>query len=105
MWEIDEFGNLKQPQKEKEIEYLAIGSSSSIVDEYFERLLNDETTDKIDQSRIDIPTAIDLAVGALDLAENDPDTSGMNIAVLTKNGAREYDHSIRAAVDIARKKK
>ena len=104
MWEIDEFGNLKQPQKEKEIEYLAIGSSSSIVDEYFERLLNDETTDKIDQSRIDIPTAIDLAVGALDLAENDPDTSGMNIAVLTKNGAREYGHSIRAAVDIARKK-
>lgn len=104
MWEVDEFGNLKQPQKEKEIEYLAIGSGSSEVEEYFKELLNDETSDKVDQSLIDIPTAIDLAVGALSLAESDPCTSGINIAVLTKYGTQEYGDSIKTAVDAARKK-
>ena len=104
MWEVDEFGNLKQPQKEKEIEYLTIGSGSSDVEDYFKELLNDETSDKIDRVPIDIPTAIDLAVGALSRAESDPGTSGMNIAVLTKHGAQEYGDSIKTAVDAARKK-
>lgn len=104
MWEIDEFGNLKQPQKEREIEYLTIGSGSDEVEEYFKELLNDETSDKVDQSLIDIPTAIDLAVGALSRAESDPCTSGINIAVLTKYGTQEYGDSIKTAVDAARKK-
>ncbi len=103
MWEIDEFGNLKQPHKNKDFEYLTIGSGGEHAEKYIDEQLME---DKIDQSSIDIPTAIEIAVESLFKAQRDPFTGGViDLAVLTKDGASQYGRSILEAATAALKLK
>jgi hypothetical protein len=99
MWHVDEFGSLKQPQKDNEFEYITIGSGSDRVEKYFDEMVVDE---KVDASTIDIPEALELIVRALHKAERDAFTGGaIDLTVLTAEGVDPYGRSIRKAVSDA----
>ncbi|MBU0470699.1 MAG: hypothetical protein KKA62_04160 [Nanoarchaeota archaeon] len=93
LWEVDVFGNLKQPQKTKEFEYLSAGSGSDVIEGYINELLEQG---KINQCKITLPKAIDIIKSSLNKAEQkDPNTGwSMDLAVLTKEGVDFYSDSL-----------
>jgi 20S proteasome alpha/beta subunit len=103
LWKIDEYGNFHEPDEKKDFEYVCIGSGEEEVDGYIERQLSDEL---IDREKIDIPSAIDIAVGALDAAERDADTGlGVDFGVMTKKSVDIYGREIKKAMVDARRSK
>lgn len=100
LWEVDHFGSLKTPQKKKKIEYHVLGSGKKYVKKYIKRLLEKGA---INQAEITIHTAIDIAIAAIQEAQKDPHTSGLDLAVLTNNGATYYGDLIKEIVEKQKK--
>ena len=82
LWYVDEFGNLKESKKEF---YLTLGSGSEYVTKHLTAL---SEKGSFDQNAITMPGAIDLATICLEVAEQDPNTGGLDLAVLTQKGVK-----------------
>lgn len=96
LFEIDEFGNLKEPKKDSDIEYTIIGSGEQIAERYIKRLIDE---DEAPQFLITIPRAIDIVWKGLKEAQRDPYTNGpIDLVVLTKEGVIPYGKEIRDAL-------
>lgn len=102
LWEVDEFGNLKDPSKVQDFDYFVIGSGSEKVKSYIDRLVLRE---KIQPQSVDIPAAIDICVGGLEAAEEDAYTGGLDIVVMTKENIAPYGACITEALLSAKKSK
>jgi len=92
IWQVDHFGNLKESQKE----YLALGSGEDYVTKYINSI---SEKGFIDYDAITIPKAIDIAAKSLEIAEQDPNTSGLDLAVLTKRGAQYFGDFIQETME------
>lgn len=102
LFEVDEFGNLKEAPKNKEIEYITIGTGEEIVERYVE-----ETMEKEDVSPfiLNIPIAIDLARKSLVKAQRDPYTgSSIDLMILTKPGIETTGKELRNVLTEAEEK-
>ena len=94
---MDEFGNLKESKKEY---YITLGSGGEYVTKYLTEL--SEKGD-VDQDVLTIPAAIDLAVSCLDVAQQDPNTGGLDLAVLTSKGVKYYGNFIQETMQRQKK--
>ena len=97
LWQVDEFGNLKESKKEY---YITLGSGGEYVTKYLTEL--SEKGD-VDQDVLTIPAAIDLAVSCLDVAQQDPNTGGLDLAVLTSKGVKYYGNFIQETMQRQKK--
>ncbi|MDP3698300.1 MAG: hypothetical protein Q8R47_01805 [Nanoarchaeota archaeon] len=102
LWYVDEFGNLKESAgtKEKKEFYLTLGTGEDYVAKHITAL---SEKGSIDHDAITIPEAINLATKCLEEAEQDPNTSGLDLAVLTSKGVDYYGHSIQQTMEKQKK--
>ncbi|MEK6905449.1 MAG: hypothetical protein AABX24_03530 [Nanoarchaeota archaeon] len=89
LWQVDYFGNLKESEKEI---YLALGSGEDYVAKHLASLSEKGI---INNDAITVPKAISLATKCLEMAERDPNTSGLDLAVLTNKGVRYFGDFIQ----------
>lgn len=102
LFSIDEFGNLKKPEEEKDFEYIALGTGSENAENHIKRLVDEEETI---HSLIDIPRAVELAFGALKEAESDVYTGGpFDLVILTKDGIDSHIGEMKEEIQRAREK-
>ncbi len=103
LWYVDEFGNLKEPSDDKDIDYACIGSGEKKVDEYLERAISEQD---IDRDKITIGIAIDLIRGAMNAAEKDAATGfGYDLIVITDKEVRNYGDEIKKSIVNAEREK
>lgn len=103
LWGITEFGHLQESSEEKDLEYICYGSGEDKVDEYIKRKISKK---EFDPEEITTSIAIDIAVGALEEAEEDGYTGlGLDLFVLTKDNIRDYGEEIRDAIEKAKRMK
>jgi len=102
-FEVDEFGNLKEPQKDGEVEYIVIGSGEKIAEKYIDKIIDE---DESPQFLVNISRAIDIVWRGLKEAQRDPYTNGpIDLVVLTKDGVSPYGREIREALMSAENQK
>ncbi|MBI4147531.1 hypothetical protein HY494_02675 [Candidatus Woesearchaeota archaeon] len=93
LWQVDYFGNLKESEKDF---YLALGSGEDYVAKYLASLSEKGI---INNNAITVPKAIGLATKCLEIAEQDPNTSGLDLAVLTNKGVRYFGNFIQETME------
>lgn len=98
LWDVDEFGNLKE--SEKDLNYLTLGTGEDYVTKHLTSL---SEKGLINHSAITIPTAIDVTVKCLEVAEHDPNTGGLDLAVLTAKGVNYYGDFIQETMERQKK--
>ena len=97
LWQVDYFGNLRE--NEKEI-YLALGSGEDYVAKHLASLSEKGI---INNNAITVPKAIGLATKCLEIAEQDSNTSGLDLAVLTNKGVRYFGNFIQETMEQQKK--
>jgi 20S proteasome alpha/beta subunit len=99
LWKIDEFGNLKDPKEDHDIDYVCVGTGRERVEKYIEGLLDEE---KFDRDEINTNAAIHIARGAMKAAEGDVWTGlGYDLVILTKAGVKVWGKKIREVLEKA----
>lgn len=91
LWHVDIFGNLKA--SEDGVNYIALGSGEDYVAGHMDSLSENGL---INNNAIDIPAAIEAAAGCLEKAQLlDPNTGGLDLAVLSYAGVQYYGDFIQ----------
>ncbi len=96
LWLVDEFGNIKDPPKERDFDYLLLGNGKKEAEGYIQRLLAEE---QIDRDRISTRTALSVVRGALKAAEKKADVGfGYDVVVVSKKGVEDLGREIGKSV-------
>src|SRR3989338_1351566 len=95
LWEIDQMGYIKPASKELDFEYLSLGSGSKEALGYINRQIMGELAEA---NTIDLPRAIDLAVGAIHAAQEDVYTGGLDLVIVTSEKVIPYGDRIKSAI-------
>ena len=95
LFHVDEFGNLKEPNEEREFDYISIGSSSDRVKKYIKDVIED---DESGQVFIDTKRAIEIYRESMHKASREINTGGMDFTVLTSKGVINYGLEIKEAL-------
>ena len=97
LWQVDYFGNLKESEKEF---YQVLGSGEDYVAKHLASLSEKGI---INNNAITVPKAIGLATKCLEIAEQDSNTSGLDLAVLTNKGVRYFGNFIQETMEQQKK--
>ena len=93
LWLIDEFGNFKKPEEDKNFDYICLGSGKYKAEQKIEQLIADE---EIDRDKITPKAAISIGRKALGMAESDLSTGmGYDLLIMTKRRLDNWGKIIR----------
>ena len=93
LWEVDEFGNIKEPNDESDFDYICLGGGADKAEDHIKGLLSNED---IDRDKIGIDNAVYTARSAIGAAETEAGTGmGFGLTVLIQDDIREWGKDIR----------
>jgi 20S proteasome alpha/beta subunit len=92
LYRVDFLGDLYKYLPENEFEYILFGTGSDQVDEYISNALKRNI---INPSKIDISTAIDIAIAGIDAAQADIGSSGLDMVIMDESGIFPFGKDIQ----------
>jgi 20S proteasome alpha/beta subunit len=105
LYQVDVFGNISESDPANDIEYIALGSGSEIVENYIDDEQYKEGRKnplKINYDDLNLESAIDLAIGALKKAMKDTDTGGIiDLAIVDEKEVIHYGPLIKSKIQKA----